>query len=290
MTTFHVVAKDAAAAWITTLKKVFFEGDLVPTEYDQDGWLPSRDATTLIEVTDPLPEGRRLPPLHPGDLYGVMSVRGGYLAEVLDGTNDQRIWSSETSFPYTYHDRLFAYRPYNVEDGRVAHRLVRAGPGDGGGNSITCPELELALSAIEFPPVDQVDLMICKLRESPHTRRAQGVTWRPLSDPWRDDCPCLQRVWARVIDGRLHFHAAWRSRDLFKAWGANVTAMIMVQKRIADALELPLGSYVDYCDSLHCYGDPKVVREVVRVFETLEKRGELESRYAPLLVEIQSLV
>lgn len=281
MYTLHVVAETAGEAWIAALKKVFFEGNLLQTEYDRTATTPSRDFTSLIEVTNPLPAGKKRPPLHRADLYGVMSVRGGYLEEILDGTNDAQIWESSTSFPYTYHDRVYAYRPYNREDIPVKKQTARHQPTPG-----TEP-IPVDLGAMDFPPVNQVAYIVEKLREAPYSRRAQGITWRPLSDPYREDCPCLQRLWARVIDDKLHFHTMWRSRDLFKAWGANVSGMIMIQKQVADALELPLGSYVDFCNSLHTYGTPKVVHEILRVFETMHKRGQLEPAYAAQLPVIR---
>ncbi len=281
MNTIHIIAETAGEAWIAALKKVFFEGNVIRTEYDRDDLEPSRDFTSLIEVTNPLPAGKKLPSLHRGDLYGVMSVRGGYIKEVLDGINDSKIWESDTSFPYTYHDRIFAYRPYNAEDAGVKNHtltLRRSEQVEG-----------IDISDLEFPSIDQVNYIVEKLKEAPYSRRAQGITWRPLSDPYREDCPCLQRVWARVIDGKLHLQTAWRSRDLFKAWGANVSGMIMLQQQIASALGLPLGSYVDFCNSLHCYGSKKVMGEIVRLFETMEKRGELEEHYLPKFQELKKL-
>jgi thymidylate synthase len=112
----------------------------------------------------------------------------------------------------------------------------------------------LMLSVLELPRINQVDQAIQQLRENPHTRRAQAITWRPYVDPFVEDPPCLQRLYFRVKNGKLLLETCWRSRDLFKAWEANVNAMIRIQKSVADELGLETAEYVEFVNSLHIYG------------------------------------
>ena len=62
----------------------------------------------------------------------------------------------------------------------------------------------------------------------------------------------------------------WRSRDLFHAWGSNALTLTELQKIIAERLDVEVGQYVDFSNSLHIY--EKDYKEVLRFIETLEKR------------------
>lgn len=305
--TIHIRAANLADAWLEAMKRVFFHGNVIRTQYDKPGDLPSRDVTSVIEVVDPLPVTednhaemrekyillrnplmdkipthpmRWLPPYHKGDLYGPMSIRSRYLQEMM-GEKDAQIIEAERSFPYTYHDRIFAWRPFGAEDCRVVSRDIcgtlgvgvpRVG-GEGGWHDVR-------VDVPRFPVVDQFEKMAEAIYRSPYTRRAQGITWRPYSDPYNPDCPCLQRVWVRVIHGKLTLQASWRSRDLFKAWSANATGMIMYQRDLVEYLrergvDVEMGPYVDFCNSLHVYGDSKVRAEVFDFFKRLALKGDL---------------
>lgn len=277
--TIHIIAPDLASAWITAMKRVFFEGETIRTEYDKNETEPSFDFTALIEIQQPLLPGKSQAQPHKADVYGVMSIRGGYLEEILEGSRDSQILESATSYPYTYHDRLFAYKAYNLEDKEdVDPELHVKDVGSG------LPPI-LKASELQFPSINQIDYIVEKLKEAPYSRRAQGITWRPMSDPRREDCPCLQRIWARVINGKLHLQTSWRSRDLYRALGANCVGMISMQKMIADRLGVEIGSYADFTNSLHIYGQRKVIEEVIHMFERLQKREGLEPEYAKILEE-----
>jgi len=110
------------------------------------------------------------------------------------------------------------------------------------------------------------------LKEKPYSRRAQAITWRPLGDPFHIDPPCLQRIYMRVKDDKLLMQTTWRSRDLFRAWEANVNGMIRIQKYVADQLGLELGHYLDFSNSLHIYGN--TISEVKDMFNRMKNRGE----------------
>jgi len=87
----------------------------------------------------------------------------------------------------------------------------------------------------------------------------------PTADPATDDCPCLQRVWCRILDDedgipRLNMNTHWRSRDAYKAAFMNIFAFTELQREIAGKVSAKLGSdvevgrYVDITDSYHIYG------------------------------------
>jgi len=239
-----VSGQNVPEAWEKAVLAVYDHGVEVRTEYDRPGDPPSLDATVMVEVKAPLSEPR----IHKNFPGGPADLEI-YRQEVVEGIHDHWINPREGKWTYTYHERLFAYRP--VQD------AMRPGEGP------------------QFPPVDQVAHMIEKLAAAPHSRRAQAITWIPHCDPATDDPPCLQRVWARLLPSEegyaLNLNTHWRSRDLYKAWFMNVFALTDLQRLIAEQLSERLGSpvgcgrYVDVSDSLHIYGsyrDESLEREI----------------------------
>lgn len=276
--------KSVARAWISSMQQVFFDGDVIRTQYDTEDDFPSRDCSSAIRVAEPLSEpfsingkvklfdGKEIY-CHPADVYCIESIKSGYLSEVMTGAMDHLIWEGSKSYPYTYHDRLFNYKPINREDFKNWKM------------SKDTSFIEKFIDSVVG--VDQIAEAIKQLKKAAYTRRAQAVTWRPLSDNDRDDGPCLQRLWFRIFGGKLRMNAHWRSRDLFGAWEANVNGMIQIGKHVAKETGSVLSEYVDFCDSLHIYGkQKKVFLEVIPMFERVRnKDGLLKPDYGQILDE-----
>jgi thymidylate synthase len=229
-----IVAGCLPEAWEKAVLAVWDNGYQIKTQYDKEGDPPSRDATVMVAITDPFTEPR----IHKNFPGGPEELEA-YRQEVVNGIHDHWIDPAAGKWTYTYHERLFAYRP--VED------------------------LRNPRSPKPFAAVNQIQYIIDALSEAGHTRRAQAVTWMPTADPQTDDPPCLQRIWCRLIedaDGqlKLNMNTHWRSRDLYKAWFMNVYALTDLQRTIAQQISIRLGEpvevgrYVDICDSLHIYG------------------------------------
>jgi thymidylate synthase len=141
-----------------------------------------------------------------------------YRAEVLYGVHDHWIDPAAGKWEYTYHERLFAYR---LPDGRI---------------------------------FDQIAAAVAKLKAVPHTRRAQAVTWQVWNDMTIDDPACLQRLWFRVHDGKLHMNIHIRSNDAFKAAFMNMYAFTELQRQMAREIGVAPGEYMHIADSFHIYG------------------------------------
>jgi thymidylate synthase len=77
----------------------------------------------------------------------------------------------------------------------------------------------------------------------------------------------------RIKEGKLMMQTTWRSRDLFRAWEANVNGMIRIQKYVADELGVEIGHYLDFSNSLHIYGN--TISEVEDMFNRMQTRGEI---------------
>jgi len=100
---------------------------------------------------------------------------------------------------------------------------------------------------------EQLPFIVRELRRNPDSRRAviDVRDWRKDSES--DDPACLQHIQYFVRGGKLHSKVLFRSNDACKATFMNAFALIMLQKRIADELGLPMGSYTHRANSFHCY-------------------------------------
>ena len=314
-------------AWLSAVGQVLYNGDNIKTEYDKPEDPPSKDATVLIEIKEPLSEpikrrdkiikikskyGNSYEVLGcMADTYLIGSIQSGYIEEILEGVNDHYLYDSDVSFPYSYHDRIYNYTPYALEDSSHTHhllgivkssdvkkqkKLIKAGNISSDGTvwnvygtdydlndeiSSQVKEKEIPIELLEFPRIDQIKIIIDKLKESPYSRRAQAITWRPLVDPFHVDPPCLQRIFMRIKDGKLLMQTTWRSRDLFRAWEANVNGMIRIQKYVADQLGVEMGHYLDFSNSLHIYGS--TISEVKDMFNRMKNREELPQEIIELM-------
>jgi len=131
---------------------------------------------------------------------------------------------------------------------------------------------KIPIGILNFPNINQIEYIIQKLKSKPYSRRAQASTWRPLVDPFHVDPPCLQRIYMRIKEGKLLMQTTWRSRDLFRAWEANVNGMIRIQKYVADELGVEMGHYLDFSNSLHIYGN--TIKEVKDMLYRMKNKGE----------------
>lgn len=241
----HVEADCIARGWENSLIELHRSGCSVRTQYDRPDDPPSKDATMILTITDPLKE----PMIHK-DFPGGPEQLEEYVMEVCDGIKDHLIRDpgepGDTRWEYTYHQRLFSY---------------------------TVPGLGL---------LDQIETMCRKLAEVPHTRRAQAVTWKAWEDNDCFDPPCLQSLWARMTEEEggwvVSLNARFRSNDAYKAAFMNIFALVRLQKEIAGRVaelsgkNVRVGRYCHMADSYHIYGSS------FREFETrflgaLEKRS-----------------
>jgi thymidylate synthase len=242
--TILITARSIPAAIYGAMREALARGYRIRTQYDrkdaQGTFIdpPSLDVTSALEILDPYVQPR-FPKSSCVEI-------GKYIAETCWGVKDHRILdqddlkaqlaagtfdeTKQTYWPYTYHQRLFAYP---ASHGRT---------------------------------VNQVEQMLARLAEDPITRRATAITFVPEIDQYiKGDLPCLQRIALRCTEDRqgrlsLHMHTHWRSRDLFNAAADNIIAMTFWQREWAEELsrmtgrQVLVGRYKDFADSLHIYG------------------------------------
>jgi len=104
-----------------------------------------------------------------------------------------------------------------------------------------------------FGMTDQIQYIINTLKDNVTSRRAIAVTWEPTTDQIVPDVPCLQLVQCVWRRGKLHMKVVFRSNDVLSAMGSNMYALVMLQKYIADALEIPVGFYTHIALIPHIY-------------------------------------
>jgi thymidylate synthase len=101
--------------------------------------------------------------------------------------------------------------------------------------------------------LNQVDLIIKKLKSKKFTRRAIAVTWRHEADSTSENPPCLIEIIWNVKNNKLHQTCSFRSHDVWGAWLFNAFALRNLQKEIARELKVGLGSLVILSVSAHIY-------------------------------------
>jgi len=223
----HVEADCVARAWEMSLIALHRDGCTIKTQYDKADDPPSKDATMIITIADPLQE----PMIHK-DFPGGPEDLQEYTMEVCEGIKDHLVRDpddpADTRWEYTYHQRLFAYE---------------------------VPTLK---------PFNQIETVCQKLAATPYTRRAQAVTWKVWEDNDCYDPACLQSLWCRIIevDGEpvLSMNVRFRSNDAYKAAFMNMFALVEMQRRIAARVSelagktVKVGRYCHMADSYHLYG------------------------------------
>lgn len=139
-----------------------------------------------------------------------------YRQEMLDGILDFEIGNGWT---YTYHDRMTSW------GGRI----------------------------------NQVQKVIEELKSNPSSRRAVIDVRDNYVDGDNKDPACLQHIQyfirpsVKNKDRQLDCFVLFRSNDAVKATFMNAFALIMLQKKIAEELKVPVGTYVHSANSFHAY-------------------------------------
>ena len=255
----YVEADNLPAGWEQAVVATWERGAQIATQYDKPQDPPSRDATLVLAVADPLAEPR----IHramPGGIYDLEVYR----QEVVDGIHDDWIDPEHGKWSYTYHERLAAYTSEPAAE-----------------------------------PINQFEYMGDALTAAPHSRRAQAIIWKPGTDAGEEHPPCLQRLWCRIFDGQLVMAAHIRSNDAFKAAFMNMYAFTELQRILAERLSerlgrlIRVGQYNHIVDSFHIYGS--YFEEFKGFLKTLEVRTFAQRTFtteqvAPLLEEAREKI
>lgn len=101
--------------------------------------------------------------------------------------------------------------------------------------------------------IDQIKVLIEKLKANPQTRRAIATTWQPGEDNAKQHTPCLQLVDFLFRDGKLHLSATFRSWDVGQAAVPNMYGLWKLLCYVAQEAGMEPGSLTIMAVSAHCY-------------------------------------
>jgi len=191
--------------------------DLVVKMVLEKGWvLNTEDREATIEFDE---IAMRIE--HP-DTEPMVSPSSRFSRKFVEQYAHDLLFGTSAVFEYDYHDRLYNWGTPLVAEGTALH-------------------------------IDQIAYIVRKLASSQVSRRAMAITWNPYIDEQLDDCPCLQLVQCLVRNGHLSMKVVFRSNDMLTAAGANMFALVHLQKYIAEQLGLPLGYYTHISLVPHIY-------------------------------------
>jgi thymidylate synthase (methanogen type) len=101
--------------------------------------------------------------------------------------------------------------------------------------------------------IDQQADITIKLRESWYSRRAVISIWNPPEDIHSEHPPCICLLQFYVRSNKLCLTSFYRSNDAWLCAPADMIAITDVQKKVADGLSIPIGTYSHFAVSYHIY-------------------------------------
>ncbi|MFH0948932.1 MAG: thymidylate synthase [Candidatus Aenigmatarchaeota archaeon] len=137
---------------------------------------------------------------------------------------------------------------------------------------------------------DQVRGAVEKLARQPISRAIVISLWDPKGDLTIGGSPCLNHIWLRLRDGKLHMTCIFRSHDMFEGYPDNAFGLRVLQEEIRQELiekgiEASLGNLVIISQSAHIYSDcwsrceqivaKYLTKEYTHIMRQLDPRGNL---------------
>ena len=108
--------------------------------------------------------------------------------------------------------------------------------------------------------IDQIRRVCDALTSEPNSRQAVLQIWDPTEDlpdasgrPASPDVPCNICSLLKVRNGKLEWTQIMRSNDLFLGLPYNFIQFTYLQEIIAGCLQVSLGEYCHFADSMHIY-------------------------------------
>ena len=103
---------------------------------------------------------------------------------------------------------------------------------------------------------DQLDEVICKLKENPKTRQAAiSIYDAKEMHMYNSDTPCTYAVQFTILDDKLNMCVTMRSNDLWYGFCNDQYCFSKLQLLVADELRLRLGEYYHFAHNLHLYNN-----------------------------------
>lgn len=100
---------------------------------------------------------------------------------------------------------------------------------------------------------NQLDFVVDELKRNPFSRRAVVDIRDNEVDQNTIHPACLQHMQFTIRNGKLNLYVLMRSNDAVRATFMNMFAFIMLQKQVADKLEIEVGEYTHSVNCFHVY-------------------------------------
>jgi thymidylate synthase len=214
---FRVEGKNMVEVWIKILDTVLKFGEVKESEYG----IKQKEVLDVVAVIK-----------GDGEIPGWFPFSQKTLEEY-----SKQFFSKEKpkSVDYTYGERLFGLElglPFKIKE-YIQPQILK--------------EAKIILN--------QIDLVIKKLKSKKFTRRAIAVTWRHEFDSVSENPPCLIEIVWNIKNNKLHQTCTFRSHDIWGAWFFNAFALRNLQREMAKELEVEIGSLIILSVSAHIYED-----------------------------------
>ena len=142
---------------------------------------------------------------------------------------------------------------YSWNEERLEEYAGQLLSGDNPGFEYTYGQRLRAWSLPGYPPIDQIDLAVSRLKASASSRRATAVTWIAPVDSAKEEVPCMIVDDFKVRDGRLHLAAFFRSHDFCGAYPANLYGLARLLQHVSERVGAEPGSISTTSASAHIY-------------------------------------
>ena len=142
---------------------------------------------------------------------------------------------------------------YSWNEERLEEYAGQLLSGDNPGFEYTYGQRLRAWSLPGYPPIDQIDLAVSRLKASASSRRATAVTWIAPVDSAKEEVPCMIVDDFKLRDGRLHLAAFFRSHDFCGAYPANLYGLARLLQHVSEGVGAEPGSISTTSASAHIY-------------------------------------
>ncbi len=105
--------------------------------------------------------------------------------------------------------------------------------------------------------VDQIAVVLGKLKKDPTTRHGVIAMWDPAYDlvHAQKNVPCPVMLTLNIVGGRLHMHLVVRSNDMVLGFPTDVAGFAFLQHILAQELGVPVGVYTHSISNAHIYAN-----------------------------------
>lgn len=101
--------------------------------------------------------------------------------------------------------------------------------------------------------VNQIDVIINRLKNNKNTRRADAITWIPNIDMDSNEVPCLMLIDFKLREDKLNLTAVFRSHDYYGAFPYNFLALSSLLFYISNNINSDIGNITIHSISAHIY-------------------------------------